>query len=80
MQMIRGMKIDEAKRYTAEKLGVSIEELTDPVIMREIRQEFNLGVVQSEMGTAQGIEAKHHIARLLDIDINSLRVFSERTE
>jgi dimethylamine--corrinoid protein Co-methyltransferase len=31
MQMTRGMKIDEAKKYVADKLSVSIPDLTDPV-------------------------------------------------
>ena len=79
MQMTRGMKIDEAKRYTAEKLGVSVEDLTDPVLMRDVRRDLKLGIVQSEQGDAQGIEAKHHIADLLGIEINSLRLFRERS-
>jgi len=43
MQMTRGMKIREAKKYVAEKLGVSIQELADPVIMNEVRADLNLG-------------------------------------
>ena len=31
MQMTRGMKIDEAKKYVADKLNVSVSDLTDPV-------------------------------------------------
>ena len=33
MQMTRGMKIQEAKEYVANKLNLSIPEITDPVIM-----------------------------------------------
>jgi dimethylamine--corrinoid protein Co-methyltransferase len=79
MQMTRGMKIDKAKRYVADKLGVTVEDLTDPVLMRDVRRDLNLGIVQSERGDAQGIEAKYHIAKLLEIEINSLRLTTERS-
>lgn len=79
MQMTRSMKIDEAKRYTTDRLGVSLEDLTDPVRMRDVRRDLKLGIVQSEKGDAQGIEAKHHIAETLGIEINSLKLFRERS-
>ena len=78
MQMTRGMKIAEAKRYVADKLGVSVAELTDAVVMWEIRQNLGLGVVYSKRGLPKGIEAKHHIAQLLGIEINSLNRFRQR--
>ncbi len=78
MQMTRGMKIAEAKRYVADKLGVSVAELTDAVVMWEIRQNLGLGVVYSKRGLPKGMEAKHHIAQLLDIEINSLNRFRQR--
>ena len=79
MQMTRGMKIAEAKRYVADKLGVSMTELTDAAVMWEIRQNLGIGVVYSKRGFHKGIEAKHHIAELLGIEINSLNRFRERT-
>ena len=79
MQMTRGMKIDEAKRYVADKLGVTLEDLTDPVLMRDVRRDLKLGIVQSERGDAQGVEAKYHIAKLLGIEINSLKLTMERS-
>ena len=79
MQMTRGMKIDAAKRYVAERLGVDTASLNDDVLMRELREDLNLGVIRSIAGLPKGIEAKHHIARLLDIKIDSLRVFSGRS-
>jgi len=78
MQMTRGMKIDEAKKFVADKLGVSVDELTDAVSMTEIRDDLKIGGVYSSMGSPKGIEAKHHIAELLEIEINSLRLFKER--
>ena len=47
MQMTRGMKIDEAKAYVADKLSISVSDLTDPVIMTEIRQDLEIGIHQS---------------------------------
>jgi dimethylamine--corrinoid protein Co-methyltransferase len=78
MQMTRGMKIAEAKKYVADKLGLSVTEIHDPVLMREIREDYKIGVIQSLPGHPKGIEAKHHIARLLDIEVNSLNLFNQR--
>ena len=79
MQMARGMKIKEAKAYVADKLKVSVGELTDPVIMNEVRMELGLGVVTPLPGVAKGIEAKFNMAKVLDIDINCVKRFLERT-
>jgi len=78
MQMTRGMKIEEAKKFVADKLGVSVDKLTDAVSMTEIRDDLKIGGVYSSMGSPKGIEAKHHISELLEIEINSLRLFKER--
>jgi len=79
MQMSRGMKIAEAKAYVAEKLKISIEELTDPVIMTEVRQDMGLGVMSPQPDDAKGMEAKFRIAELLDIDINCVQRFKRKT-
>ncbi len=78
MQMARGMKIQQAKKYVAEKLGVSITDLTDPVIMTEVRDDLQIGVMTPLPGCAKGIEAKFRIADLLDIDINCVNRFRDR--
>jgi dimethylamine--corrinoid protein Co-methyltransferase len=78
MQMTRGMKIDEAKAYVAGKLGVTVLELTDPVIMNEVRTDLGIGVITPLPGMAKGIEAKFNMARVLDIDINCVKRFKER--
>lgn len=80
MQMSRGMKIDEAKAYVAGKLAVSVDELTDPVIMNEVRTDLGLGVMTPLPGVPKGIEAKFNMARVLDIDINCVNRFKERTK
>ena len=78
MQMTRGMKLAEAKKYVADKLGISTTKLIDEVVMREIREDHKIGFITSRGGHPKGIEAKHHIARLLDIDINSVTRFKQQ--
>ena len=73
MQMTRGMKIDEAKAYVADKLSISVSDLTDPVIMTDIRQDLEIGSINPLPGCAKGLEAKISIAEILDIDINCVR-------
>ena len=78
MQMTRGMKVAAAKKYVADKLGISTTELIDEVVMREVREDHKIGFITSRGGHPKGIEAKHHIARLLDIDINSVTRFKQQ--
>ena len=73
MQMTRGMKIDEAKAYLADKLRISVSDLTDPVIMTEIREDLEIGTMYPLPGCAKGLEAKIRIAELLGIEINCIR-------
>ena len=78
MEMARGMRIGEAKKYVAEKLGVSTRDLADPVIMNELRSDLNIGTVFQLPEMAKGIEPKFRIADLLEIKINSVEKFKER--
>ena len=78
MQMTRAMKIDEAKKYVAQKLGLSTADLHDPVRMREVREDHRLGFLQALPGSPKGQEAKRNIANLLDIELNSLRAADHR--
>jgi len=73
MQMARGMKIDDAKAQVADKLKVSVTDLSDPVIMLEVREDLDLGSLSPLPGCAKGIEAKARIAEVLGIDINSVK-------
>jgi dimethylamine--corrinoid protein Co-methyltransferase len=72
MQMTRKMRIKDAKAYVAEKLKVSPADLSDVHVMREVREELDIGIITSVPGCAKGIEAKARIAKLLDIEINSV--------
>jgi len=78
MQMTRGMKIKQAKKYVADKIGVSVSDLTDPVIMTEVRDDLQIGVMTPLPGCAKGIEAKFRIAELLDIDISCVSRFRDK--
>ena len=78
MQISRGMKIDAAKAYVAEKLGVAVADLTDPVIMTEVREDLNLGLLHPHAGSPKCMEAKFNIAELLGIDINCVDQFRRR--
>jgi len=80
MQMTQKMKLPEAKQYVAEKLGVSILDLTDEDVMYPLREELGIGVVTAKAGGPKGIMAKARIANLLGIQINSVNLFKERME
>ncbi len=77
MQMSRGMRIDEAKTYVANKLKIGVADLTDPVIMTELRQELGLGTVTPLPGGVKGIETKFRTAELLGIEINCVKRFRQ---
>ena len=74
------MKINEAKAYVAEKLGVSLEELCDVVVMSEIREDLGFGLAHVEPNAEAnvGMEAKFRIAEKLGIKINSVEKFKQR--
>ena len=70
MQMSRKMRLTDAKAYVASKLKVSPADLSDENVMREVREELDIGIITSVPGCAKGIETKARIAELLDIKIN----------
>jgi len=82
MQMTRGMRLKEAKAYVADKLGVSVRDLSDGVIMQDVRSEFGIGLItelETEcVGEATAMEAKFNIAELLDLPINCVERFRDR--
>jgi len=75
----KGKKIHEAKAYVAEKLGVSVFDLSDEYRMKELREDLNIGHVLARHGAAIGMEAKFRIAKLLDININSVNRFMKKS-
>jgi len=79
MQLIKKMKIDAAKQYVAQKLGVEIADLVDEEIMRQLREDLGIGIITSVAGSPKGIRAKLKIAELLDVPINSVDLFKSQT-
>ena len=80
MQITRGMRLAEAKKYVAERLGVSTIDLSDPTVMLDVRKEHGLGgILESgeitDVGDPMGIEAKFNIAALLDVPVNCVERF-----
>ena len=80
MQLAKNMRLAEAKQYVADRLKVSLSELTDEVIMREVREDLDIATVYMGYGSAsRGIEAKINISKLLDLEINCVRKFMDKT-
>ncbi len=72
MQMTRRMRLSDAKTYVAHKLNISPLDLVDECVMRDVRQDFGIGIVTAVPGVHRGIVAKRRIAELLGIEINSV--------
>ncbi len=82
MEMTRGMRLGEAKKHVAGKLGVGEADLSDPLVMHDVRAKLGLGRIPVQELTYPdkpgAIEAKFHVAEVLDIPINSVARFRER--
>ena len=78
LQLNRGMRIDAAKKYVAEKLGVSVLDLGDTIVMSEVREDLDIGRISETPAVAKGIDAKFRIAELLDLEINCVNMFMKR--
>jgi len=76
---LKKMRLPEAKRYVADKLGVSLLDLSDSTIMRTLREDLDIGVVTAVPGVAKGLEAKVRIAELLEVKINSVERLKRKT-
>ena len=79
MQLSKKMRITEAKEYVAEKLHVTPFDLSDPTMMRQLREELDIGTITGVPGIAKGLAAKARISQLLDIPINSVEQFKNKT-
>ena len=78
MQISRRMKLNEAKKYVAKKLGVDVLDLTNEEVMRRLREDLGIGIITSVAGSPKGIRAKIKIAELLEIPINSVTLFKSQ--
>jgi dimethylamine---corrinoid protein Co-methyltransferase len=81
LQMARGMRLAEAKRYVADKLGCTVRDLSDSYAMEQLRGEFGLGRILAPStrhpGKPNALAAKFRIAELLGLRINSVERFRE---
>ncbi len=75
--VMKGMKLNEAKKYVADKLDCSVFDLSDSARMKEIRESLDIGTVLSRTNAATGMAAKIKIAELLDIKIPSVEKFKK---
>ncbi len=78
MQLTQRMKITEAKEYVAQKLAISVIELTDEEVMHQVRQDLDIATLPMIADGASGIAAKCRIAELLDIELNSVNMFKSK--
>ena len=78
MQLIKKMKITEAKQYVAEKLNVAVSDLVNEELLRQLREDLGIGMIISAAGSSKGIRAKLKIAELLGIRINSVELFKSQ--
>lgn len=76
--VLKGMKLDQAKEYVADKLGCSVFDLSDSAAMKEIRESLNIGTNLERTNAATGMEAKIKIAKLLDIKIPSVELYKKQ--
>ena len=84
MQMTRGMRLPQAKQYVADRLGCSVLDLSDTIAMHDIRRDLGLGRIQVQDLTYPdhpgSIEAKFHIADVLDVPVNSVQRFKRLSD
>jgi dimethylamine--corrinoid protein Co-methyltransferase len=75
VQMAKRLRIDDAKKYVAEKLKMDVKDIVDPSIMREVRSELKIGEINARPETPYALAAKARIAQLLDINIKSVDMY-----
>lgn len=66
---LKGMKLAAAKEYVADKLGVSVLDLSNELVMKDVREKLDIGTINAVPGMAKGLKAKANIAKVLDIEI-----------
>ena len=74
------MKLPAAKKYVADKLGLTMEQLHDSTFMHEYRRDHGFGVIMPYAHDVYGMEAKVRIAKKLDIKINSVERFKKNAQ
>ena len=78
MQLIKKMKLAEAKKYVARRMKIEPSDLINEEVMRPLREDLGIGTTTSVAGSPKGIRAKLRVAELLDIPINSVELFKSQ--
>ena len=78
MQLNYRMRLPEAKKHVADKLHVSTFDLSDSTVMRNLREELDIGLIEAVPGLSKGLAAKARIADLLDIKIAAVDILKEQ--
>ncbi len=78
MQLVKKMKLAQAKKYVAQKLGIDVADMVNEEVMRELREDLGIGTTTSVAGSPKGIRAKFKIAELLGVSINSVELFKSQ--
>jgi dimethylamine--corrinoid protein Co-methyltransferase len=78
MQLIKKMKLPQAKKYVAKKLGIDLADLINEEVMRQLREDLGIGTTTSVAGSPKGIRAKLNVAELLDVPVNSVELFKSQ--
>ena len=76
--VMRGMKLNDAKKYVADKLHCSVFDLSDSFAMKEIRESLDICTVLDRKGASNGMEAKFNIEKILGIEIPSVTNFKKK--
>ena len=79
MQLIKKMKLAEAKEYVASRLKIEPLDLTNEEVMRQLREDLGIGTTTSVAGSPKGIRAKRRVAELLGVPINSVELFNSQS-
>ena len=66
---LKGMKLGAAKGYVANKLGVDVFDLSNELVMKDVREELEIGTINAVPGQAKGLRAKANVSKVLDIEI-----------
>jgi dimethylamine--corrinoid protein Co-methyltransferase len=78
MQLVKKMKLAQAKEYVAQKLAIDVADMVNEEVMRELREDLGIGTTTSVAGSPKGIRAKLKVAELLAVPINSVELFKSQ--
>jgi dimethylamine--corrinoid protein Co-methyltransferase len=66
------MRLKDAKKYVANKLGIDVSCIADEFTMRKLREDLDICTITGVPNVARHLEAKSRIADILGIKIRSV--------